>query len=238
MTSTAAAATRPGDDLVRRAVTAQRVDGDADAHRLTARESASGSTSRPLVRLAGRARMVRRFGEPHCGHRLTRGASMPCCARRLSRRDFEVFRLGTAMSGRSSYRNRLVEQKSVELPLPLRPVIAIRSPEANSRVDRPRGAPRKPPRPSGARGRGKERERRSQSVIGRRASAAGNAGTTAAQIASRSPSARGRMSRPRSSSSGTQIGSCVPLRSRSRSVSKAWSGQLPVPKLPPTIHAS
>src|SRR5918994_772451 len=38
------------------------------------------------------------LGLPHCGHRLTRGASIRCVARRLSRRAFEVFFLGTAMS--------------------------------------------------------------------------------------------------------------------------------------------
>jgi hypothetical protein len=32
---------------------------------------------------------------------LTRGALIACVARRLSRRDFEVFRFGTAMSRRS-----------------------------------------------------------------------------------------------------------------------------------------
>src|SRR4051812_11737111 len=30
---------------------------------------------------------------------------MPCCARRLSRRALDVFRFGTAMSGRAVYRN-------------------------------------------------------------------------------------------------------------------------------------
>jgi hypothetical protein len=34
------------------------------------------------------------------GQRLKRGAEMPCWARRLSRRDFDVFRFGTAISGR------------------------------------------------------------------------------------------------------------------------------------------
>src|SRR4029450_9787126 len=38
------------------------------------------------------------FGLPHCGQRLTRGASMRCVARRLSRRAFDVFFFGTAMS--------------------------------------------------------------------------------------------------------------------------------------------
>src|SRR3954471_24129052 len=38
-----------------------------------------------------------RFGLPHCGQTFSRGASMPCWARRLSRRALEVFFLGTAM---------------------------------------------------------------------------------------------------------------------------------------------
>ena len=40
-----------------------------------------------------------RFGCPHCGQMLTFGALIACVARRLSRRDFEVFRFGTAMTG-------------------------------------------------------------------------------------------------------------------------------------------
>jgi len=36
---------------------------------------------------------------------LTLGAAMPCWARRLSRRAFEVFRLWTAMGGGRVYRN-------------------------------------------------------------------------------------------------------------------------------------
>jgi hypothetical protein len=41
------------------------------------------------------------FGWPHCGQRFTRGASSRCVARRLSRRDFDVFLFGTAMSART-----------------------------------------------------------------------------------------------------------------------------------------
>ena len=37
---------------------------------------------------------------PHCGHALTRGASSRCVARRLSRRDLEVFFFGTAIGRR------------------------------------------------------------------------------------------------------------------------------------------
>lgn len=40
-----------------------------------------------------------RFGDPHCGQSETRGASIECCARRWSRRAFDVFRFGTAMAG-------------------------------------------------------------------------------------------------------------------------------------------
>jgi hypothetical protein len=38
-----------------------------------------------------------RFGCPQLGQTFTRGALIACVARRLSRRDFEVFRFGTAM---------------------------------------------------------------------------------------------------------------------------------------------
>jgi GNAT superfamily N-acetyltransferase len=39
-----------------------------------------------------------RFGWPHVGQTLTFGALIACVARRLSRRDFEVFRFGTAIA--------------------------------------------------------------------------------------------------------------------------------------------
>jgi aryl-alcohol dehydrogenase-like predicted oxidoreductase len=61
----------------------------------------SGSTSRPLyVPQVGQTRCGR-FGLPHCGQTFTFGAPIACVARRLSRRDFEVFRFGTAMGRRS-----------------------------------------------------------------------------------------------------------------------------------------
>src|SRR4051794_7516445 len=64
----------------------------------------SGSISRPLyVPQVGQMRCGR-FGEPHCGHAFTRGASSLCVARRLSRRAFDVFLFGTAMSGGQSSR--------------------------------------------------------------------------------------------------------------------------------------
>ncbi|OLD98239.1 MAG: hypothetical protein AUG91_09580 [Actinobacteria bacterium 13_1_20CM_4_69_9] len=57
----------------------------------------SGSMSRPrYVWHRGHMRCGR-FGLPHCGQTFRRGASIPCCARRLSRRAFEVFFFGTAM---------------------------------------------------------------------------------------------------------------------------------------------
>jgi hypothetical protein len=58
-----------------------------------------GSTSRPLYVLQfGQTRCVR-FGCPQTGQTCTRVTVIPCCARRLSRLDFDVFRFGTAMSG-------------------------------------------------------------------------------------------------------------------------------------------
>ena len=60
----------------------------------------SGATSRPRYVLHVGQTWCARFGEPQFSHVATRGAEMPCWARRLSRRDLEVFRFGTAMSGR------------------------------------------------------------------------------------------------------------------------------------------
>src|SRR5581483_5237495 len=48
-----------------------------------------------------------RFGDLHCGQTFTRGVSIACVARRLSRRDLDVFLFGTAMSGRHCSRRRL-----------------------------------------------------------------------------------------------------------------------------------
>jgi hypothetical protein len=57
----------------------------------------SGSTSRPLYVPQVAQTWCGRFGCPHVGQTLTRGAPIACVARRLSRRDFDVFRFGTAM---------------------------------------------------------------------------------------------------------------------------------------------
>ena len=59
----------------------------------------SGSTSRSLYVLQVGHMWCGRFGWPHCGHTFTRGAAIAWVARRLSRRAFDVFFFGTAMSG-------------------------------------------------------------------------------------------------------------------------------------------
>jgi aryl-alcohol dehydrogenase-like predicted oxidoreductase len=48
-----------------------------------------------------------RFGWPHCGQMFRRGDSILCCARRLSRRAFDVFFFGTAMGAASLAEPRL-----------------------------------------------------------------------------------------------------------------------------------
>jgi hypothetical protein len=58
-----------------------------------------GSTSRPLYVLQLGQTRCARFGCLHVGQSWTRGTEIPCCARRLSRLDLDVLRLGTAMSG-------------------------------------------------------------------------------------------------------------------------------------------
>ena len=90
---------RARDDLVRRPVAAHRVDGDADGHGSTERGVRSGSTSRPRYVLQVGQTRCGSFGWPQFGQTFTRGAAIPCFARRLSRRDFEVFFLGTAIGG-------------------------------------------------------------------------------------------------------------------------------------------
>ena len=57
----------------------------------------SVSTSRPLYVPHVGQTWWGRFGDWHCGQRFTLVASIECVARRLSRRDFEVFFFGTAM---------------------------------------------------------------------------------------------------------------------------------------------
>jgi hypothetical protein len=82
-------------------IAAQGVDRDADRHGsapLYGAGARSGLTSRPrYVLQVGQARCDC-FGEPQFSHVETRGAPTACCARRLSRRDFEVLRFGTAIS--------------------------------------------------------------------------------------------------------------------------------------------
>jgi hypothetical protein len=58
-----------------------------------------GSTSRPLYVLQFGQTRCGRFGCLQVGQTCTRGTVIPCCARRLSRLDLDVFRFGTAMSG-------------------------------------------------------------------------------------------------------------------------------------------
>ncbi len=53
-----------------------------------------------------------RFGWPHVGQTLTFGALIACVARRLSRRDLEVFRFGTAM-GAGHYSLRPVDTNGI-----------------------------------------------------------------------------------------------------------------------------
>jgi hypothetical protein len=88
---------RARNHLVRRAIAAQRVDRDPrQGYGAGVR---SGSMSRPLYVLHVGQTRCGRFGCPQVGHVFTRGDSMPCWARRLSRRAFDVFFFGTAMSG-------------------------------------------------------------------------------------------------------------------------------------------
>jgi hypothetical protein len=60
-----------------------------------------GSTSRPLYVLQLGQTRCGSFGCRQVGQTCTRGAEIACCARRLSRLAFDVFRFGTAMSGRA-----------------------------------------------------------------------------------------------------------------------------------------
>jgi GNAT superfamily N-acetyltransferase len=54
-----------------------------------------------------------RFGCPHCGQTFTTAAPIAWVARRLSRRDFEVFRFGTAMSAAHYSHNVDVDTQAV-----------------------------------------------------------------------------------------------------------------------------
>src|SRR6185312_11936309 len=65
--------------------------------------------SRPLYVLQFGQTRCGRFGCPQVGQTFMRGASIPCWARRLSRRDFDVFFLGTAMGNRGSIARTVLE---------------------------------------------------------------------------------------------------------------------------------
>jgi hypothetical protein len=83
------------------------VHGDPEAHAVYGAGVPSGWMSRPRYVLHVGHAWCARVGAPQFGHTLTLGTAMPCWARRLSRRAFEVFRLGTAMGGRRVYRKTL-----------------------------------------------------------------------------------------------------------------------------------
>ena len=88
---------RARDDLVGATVAAHRVDRDA-GHAATERRCGAARPRGPCTcRRSGRA--VRPLRLAALGQTLTCGALIACVARRLSRRDFEVFRFGTAMTG-------------------------------------------------------------------------------------------------------------------------------------------
>ena len=116
------------DDLLRGMVAPEGVHGDPAAHATYGAGVPSGWMSRPRYVLQVGQAWCARVGEPQFGHTLTGVTEMPCWARRLSRRAFDVFRLGTAMSGRRVYRNRLRR-----VPMGVR-AFAARQPSASSRV--------------------------------------------------------------------------------------------------------
>jgi hypothetical protein len=66
----------------------------------------SGSTSRPLYVPQVPQTRCGRFGCPQLGQTFTFGALIAWVARRLSRRDFEVFRFGTAMAAATIAKRR------------------------------------------------------------------------------------------------------------------------------------
>jgi hypothetical protein len=66
----------------------------------------SGSTSRPLYVPQVPQTRCGRFGCPHWGQTFTFGALIAWVARRLSRRDFEVFRFGTAIAAATIAKRR------------------------------------------------------------------------------------------------------------------------------------
>ena len=92
---------RTEDDVLGRTIATEGVDGNANhARSIYGASRRSGSMSRPLYVLQfGQTRCVR-FGCLQFGQTWRRGTEIACCARRLSRLDLDVFRFGTAMSGR------------------------------------------------------------------------------------------------------------------------------------------
>ena len=89
----------------------------------------TGSTSRPRYVLHVGHMRCDSFGLPQTGQTESLGASILCWARRLSRRDFDVFRFGTAMSGRLAY----LRARRLRLRYGLRPqVVALEDDRASS----------------------------------------------------------------------------------------------------------
>ena len=76
------------------------------------------------------------FGWPHCGQRFRRGASIRCVARRLSRRDFDVFFFGTATAGEYSQSSQLHPTRRSEA---LEQATVVRDEDDRARVAVERG---------------------------------------------------------------------------------------------------
>jgi ribosomal protein S18 acetylase RimI-like enzyme len=96
----------------------------------------SGSTSRPLYVPQVPQTRCGRFGCPHWGQTFTTAALIACVARRLSRRDFEVFRLGTAISAAHYSHNPAVDRNAVLAEFDRLSRREVVSSDPNTRVER------------------------------------------------------------------------------------------------------
>ena len=78
-----------------------RASGHSHAAQLVSTKALGGGHTRMMTR-RGAPQVGQtwwgRFGRWHCGHSTSAGMESLCVARRLSRRDLDVFRLGTAMA--------------------------------------------------------------------------------------------------------------------------------------------
>ena len=216
------------NDLLGRAISPESVDGDADhGVGLYGASMRSGSTSRPLYVLQFGQTRCGRFGCLQFGQTCRRGTEIPCCARRLSRLDLDVFRFGNGHERLRSIATSRSASGGDELPGrrdPLEEAPVVRDDDERPvEIRRARARAARPPRGRGGSSarRGRARSRRAPAAPrGARASARPARATSTARPMCSGPS-------PNFASSVRAPTVTSPVRATSSSTSGASPSKTP-----------